>query len=472
MIHRSGVLPEPDDVQVLLLYPRPADEELTSSWLIRLADANELPPSALTRGLGLPRLWAQDVDLALTTDGLASLARATRLPPERVVQTSLRPMLEQLNGQVNPVGRNPLLVMPEPSTRWQTGRGHPVCCECVNTTGQLFRGWRLATTLVCERHRRRLTDLCPHCGVPIHLARPRLNRRTSRTLHHPELNRCTSCGQQMDAGTRQDDEGLPGWQNAVVLQRLMLSAAVTGFAELGGIRLTVRELMCLIPPLLTLCDLRRPLARTLAGPDDPAVTQVMPVRGAVVPLEQLPVLQRWPILTRVGQLLRRGLSGCLELLRAAGAEPGQLLSRLVPEEAQGWFGSLVFESLSSFPGARRLTPVGLHRSPGPVSISTTRWTPLEPLLASEPPRVDAGSRSRTDRQALDAFLTRSLAGTAQENWQGTSSYATFYSRLNRWGATGQLDQVLERLILQFEHDLGGPLPGAPAATAALADDDV
>jgi hypothetical protein len=472
MAHTPVVLPEPGhDVSALLLYPPPAAEELTSSWLIRLAKANEVSPSALTRTLGFPGLWAQDVDRTLTGANFVALAQATQLPVDRVAQTSLRPLLEQLNGQVNPVGRNLVVVTPESSVGRSRGGGHPVCPECLRTSGLLFRGWRLATTVVCEQHHCRLIDLCPHCGVPISLARPRVHRQTRRTLKYPDLNRCTACGQQLGEDTEYLDEALPGQLDALALQRLVFDAAVTGSAELDGIRLSVRELMCLVTPLLTLCDLRRPLARTLAERYGPAAEQVVTAKGAVLPLERTPVLQRWPVLTRVGELLRGGLSGCLELLRAAGADSGTVLSSLAPGEGQGWFRALIFESLASFPGVRRLTPSGLQRPSGSVVIPPDRWAPLAPLLATEPDHLDTGSRSQTDRQALDDFLTCSLTGTAQKRWQGTSSFTIFSGRMNRWGSTGQLDRMLDRMILQFERDLGGPLPGTPETTAALPDDD-
>lgn len=459
----------------LLAYPPPAAEELTSSWLIRLAVANEVRPSVLTRALNLPQLWAQDMDLAPDMDDLAILARAAHLPPEQVIRTSLRPLVRQLNGRVNPLGRNPLLLIAEQPRTPRRAHGHAVCLECLATTGVVSRAWRFSTTVVCELHGCRLTDVCPGCGVPISLARPHLDRQTSRTLRFPDLKRCSACGEAMlrTAGPELD---LPGWADAVYLQRLVLNAARSGHVVVDGMLLNTQELMCLLSPLLALSDLRGTLNRNME--DRLVVKKRHPLRtpdptGPVLPLEHAPATQRWPVVARTGHLLNEGLLVCLDYLRASGLTPGQLLGRTAPEQTSAWFRDLAWEALSNLPGGRRLIPLPLQRPPGPVSIPVRRWSPLEAASPLEgQTSTGAASSSRwSDLEMLETFLTRSLTGSIQTTLEGQPGYLTTHKRLNTWSDTGELDHLLQGLIGSLEEDLGGFLPGQVEASWELSDSD-
>lgn len=459
----------------LLSYPPPAAEELTSSWLIRLAVANEVRPSVLTRALGLPQLWTQDMDLAPNMGELAILARAAHLRPEQVIGTSLRPLVEQLNGRVNPLGRNPLLLIAERPRAAQSARGHPVCLECLATTGVVSRAWRFSTTVVCELHRCRLTDVCPRCGVPISLAKPHLERQTRRTLRFPDLRRCSACQEHMHP-TAGPEADLSGWTDAVYVQRLVLNAARSGRVVVDGVLLSAQELMCLLGPLLARSDLRGPLTRNMADRlfvKEHGPRQFPEPTGPVLPLEHAPALQRWPVVARTGHLLNEGLLVCLDHLRAFRLTPRQLLGRTTPEQTSTWFRDLAWEALSNLPGGRRLIPLPLQRPPGSVSIPVWRWssgTAVSPVDLQTSGRTKCSSLW-SDLEVLEAFLTRSLTGSFQTTVKGMASHLTSCQRLNEWSGTDQFDSLLQGLIGSLEQDLGGLLPGEPEANRALSDAD-
>ena len=440
----------------LLSYPPPAAEELTSSWLIRLAVANEVRPTVLTRALGLPRLWEQDVDLTPDVNDLAVLARAARLPVEQVLRTSLRPLVEQLNGRVIPSGRNPLLLSTEKPRRARSARGHPVCLECLATTGVVSRAWRFATTVICELHGRRLTDVCPRCGVPIGLTRSRSEWLTCRTLQVPEMSRCPACQWHMRA-TSGPEADLPGWTDALYLQRLVLNAARCGRVIVDGLLLSAQELLCLLGPLIALPDdLRGPFGRSTAGHPDGAERHSRRVAAPAL-LEGVSVLQRWPTVARAGHLLGEGLVVCLDHLRVSGLTPQRLLGRSTAELTSTWFRDLTWEALSTLPRGRRLIPLSLQRPPGPVSIPARRWTPVAAVLPVKQ-WTSSGNVSTnywSDLEVLETFLTRSLTGTIQTASERSPSDMTALKRLSDWMNAGQFDTMLDGLVGLLEQDLGG-----------------
>jgi hypothetical protein len=140
---------------------QPQPDELLSSWLNRLALAHGLPPRAFGSALGLGGgAWSSRLDLAPPAALLDLLARRTGLAAEAIAALSFRDF-----------GARELLlplrttVSPRRKDRWRaTWLQACPCCLAEDQYPYFRRAWRLATTIFCLRHARRLIDRCPACG--------------------------------------------------------------------------------------------------------------------------------------------------------------------------------------------------------------------------------------------------------------------------------------------------------------------
>ncbi len=139
---------------------QPEPDELLSSWLHRLALAHGLPPRAFGAALGLGGgAWSGRLDLAPPAALLDQLARRTGLAAAAIAKLSYRDF-----------GATALLlpmrttVPPRRSGRWRA-TWLQACPSCLAEDKQPYfrRAWRLATTIFCPRHARRLIDRCPTC---------------------------------------------------------------------------------------------------------------------------------------------------------------------------------------------------------------------------------------------------------------------------------------------------------------------
>jgi len=138
----------------------PEPDELPSSWLHRLALAHGLPPRAFGAALGLGGgAWSGRLDLAPPAALLDRLARRTGLAAAAIAALSFRDF-----------GAKALLlpmrttVPPRRSGRWRA-TWLQTCPSCLAEDENPYfrRAWRLATTIFCPRHARRLIDRCPAC---------------------------------------------------------------------------------------------------------------------------------------------------------------------------------------------------------------------------------------------------------------------------------------------------------------------
>jgi len=152
-------------------HPKPLSDELLSSWIVRIAEANGIKLETMTHLLfGLYLLpWNRDIDrlapkwllkeiCAHTGTGYWDAYRATlagyrtRLYPQRKESGQLRWIL--------PVRIN--------STK-RDGFGMQYCPACLAADKEPYfrRKWRVAFHTFCPEHRIMLHDCCPACGAAV-----------------------------------------------------------------------------------------------------------------------------------------------------------------------------------------------------------------------------------------------------------------------------------------------------------------
>lgn len=152
---------------------RPLEDELLSSWLIRLAILHRTMPMTFTN-LYLPHtknmLWSSDLDLQADDRLFAELSvKAAGIPVEVLHAMTLRSyegyLFEQVHGRtgatqfISPLGMR---------GRRATLPGLRFCPQCLRDAPQPYfrKTWRLSLVTVCPVHGCYLRDRCPHCSTP------------------------------------------------------------------------------------------------------------------------------------------------------------------------------------------------------------------------------------------------------------------------------------------------------------------
>jgi hypothetical protein len=152
---------------------RPQEDELLSSWLVRLALLHRTMPMTFTN-LYLPetknKFWSADIDLQGDPAMLAALSRKSGVPAESLQAMTLRSyegfLFEEIHGRtggtqfINPLGMR---------GRRSTLPGLRYCPECLREDKRPYfrKGWRLAFSVLCPMHRCYLLDKCPGCATPL-----------------------------------------------------------------------------------------------------------------------------------------------------------------------------------------------------------------------------------------------------------------------------------------------------------------
>jgi|GEM_PF-1230856 len=153
-------------------HPKPKDDELISSWLVRLAWAHGITPHELCQ-ITWPyeKITGTDVDQFHSDSFITTLAEKTGVDIPRVQQTTLKAYEGVIFEESNPLGLTPW-VIPIASGRHSPNLyGIPFCSICLaeDEIPYFRRKWRLAYVAVCDRHRIMLADHCPHCKKPVNI---------------------------------------------------------------------------------------------------------------------------------------------------------------------------------------------------------------------------------------------------------------------------------------------------------------
>ncbi len=149
----------------------PFEDELLSSYLVRLAYSHHFNPATFYRAY-FPDLkkifFDRDIDLWLDNEALCRIADKAKILPEKLMNLSLRsytgylfetPSLRTKTAFIDPVAIEGTV----------SRRGYKFCPECLKRDGvPYFRKlWRVSFYTVCPGHRTLLTDRCPQCNTPV-----------------------------------------------------------------------------------------------------------------------------------------------------------------------------------------------------------------------------------------------------------------------------------------------------------------
>lgn len=156
---------------------KPKDDELLSSWLVRLARAHRLKVHTFC-SLTWPgkQIWNRDIDNSADAELLEVLSIRTGTSINRVRATTLGYYAGILYEKHNTLGPSSWIMPIGIYHRTRKQYGLQFCPRCLAEDEEPFfrRKWRLAFVVLCARHNTLLHDCCPHCGSPVNFHRGEL----------------------------------------------------------------------------------------------------------------------------------------------------------------------------------------------------------------------------------------------------------------------------------------------------------
>jgi TniQ len=204
---------------------KPKDDELLSSWLVRLSRANSVKVHTLCSSAWPDKsVWNRDIDKSADDEIIKILAEKTGTSYDRAFQTTLRAYEGFVYEKHNPSGNTPWIMPVGVYHRTRRRYGLQYCPECLSEDKEPYfrRRWRLAFITICEKHCTLLRDRCPKCGAPVSYHRVRIDA-ASVTL-------CSKCGFDL----RQAKPMIVDCFGQLYLQHKLLKAVKDGYVLLPG----------------------------------------------------------------------------------------------------------------------------------------------------------------------------------------------------------------------------------------------
>lgn len=154
--------------------PNPQKDELLSSWLVRVALANDtLPWTCMNPHFpeyhNIP--FSRDLDVWAPDDLLIKLAKKSAYKYEQLFTLTLRSYIGTLLPEFNPSGYNKYFSYIKVRGRSNQLFGQKFCLRCLQEDLRPYfrREWRLKTVDKCSKHQIDLFDRCKNCAKPISL---------------------------------------------------------------------------------------------------------------------------------------------------------------------------------------------------------------------------------------------------------------------------------------------------------------
>lgn len=179
---------------------KPFPDELTSSWLVRLAHGMGLKVQTFCNVIFGNRLqvWNRDIDRLAPNWLLDELILRTATPREIAYGTSLRAFEGTLFSQFKVSGVLPWVLNLKMYHRTRRAYGQQFCAGCLASDEQPYfrKRWRLAFTTFCSIHRCLLHDRCHHCGEAVAYFRMDFGR--DEASGEVPMRSCHACGARYD----------------------------------------------------------------------------------------------------------------------------------------------------------------------------------------------------------------------------------------------------------------------------------
>lgn len=329
-------------------YSTPKDDELLSSWLVRLAIAHGLKLHTFcTMAWPRKQIWNRDIDKSADDGLLAVLSEKTCTSAERVRKTTLSEYEGILYEKHNPFGNTPWIMPLGIYHRLRRRFGLQFCPHCLSEDEEPYfrRRWRLAFVTVCVKHNIVLRDRCPECCAPVNFHRNELGLR--RKYVATSMTLCHACGFDLRNGPAcgPDDEDAPDARE-IEFQKTLLAAVQDGWAVVSGYRNVYSHLYFKVLHQLMriMATGRRAPALRAAAIKQFGLRPFMPrFSGDCRDLERLDITARRGLLVVAWHLLEEWPHGLIDFCRENRVWSSTLLRDL--DDVPFWYWSVVNEHL-------------------------------------------------------------------------------------------------------------------------------
>jgi len=216
--------------QLWPLHCKPYNDEVLSSWLVRLSRAyganakqfyDDVWPHA--------DIWKQDIDKGTDDKFLSMLSAKTATPDSRILATTVRGYKGYRSESLKERNRAPWLLRPSVHAFTRRKPWLQYCPHCLQTDiDPYFRGyWRLAFITVCSEHHRCLLDRCDNCGAVVNFHLLPGDAEAITLCHRCRYDLRLASAPAMDESTE--------YERLLQLQRFFLATMRNGSCQLGGL---------------------------------------------------------------------------------------------------------------------------------------------------------------------------------------------------------------------------------------------
>lgn len=213
------------------VHPAPQDDELLSSWMVRLAHGNGFKVQAFySEELGRnAALWNRDIDRCARENLIERLADRTGRIPDDIKRLTLH-SLEGFLAEDLQSPQTPWVLSLGAYHRTRKRPSLMFCPYCLRDDAEpyLRKAWRLACMTCCTMHGNALLDSCPSCGAYVQVHRIDMIHR-SALARGVSLATCYRCR----ADLRQS-QAPPATASLLALQRFLEAALARGYVDFAG----------------------------------------------------------------------------------------------------------------------------------------------------------------------------------------------------------------------------------------------
>lgn len=220
----------------------PYEDELISSWLVRLSLGNGIDPMTLSN-IYWPkkRPWTTDIDRNIGGLNLDGLSKSASIDEIALKKMMLRNHFRKLDNNLNPLAVWNWLI-PFGKRNREINTSLQYCPKCLRQKKYFKIYWRMAWYNVCHQHRIKLHETCPSCDAPINIHKI--------STEHGRISFCFKCGFNLEEAdcleaTNEDAKSL----------NYCLNTFKNSFCKSGDYKYTSLEWFSLLRFLVTLAQL-------------------------------------------------------------------------------------------------------------------------------------------------------------------------------------------------------------------------
>lgn len=177
-----------------VIHPPPQHNELLSSWLVRVARANDVATTSFTnmhfKEFQKNILWQRDLDIWCPESLLDKLANKSHLSKQQIFDMTLRSYEGKLRRKIHGKNRTHFIQSLGNYAHIKRNGGLRFCPLCLASDSIPYfrKEWRLSFYTACLEHKCFLLNRCPHCHSPLTL---------SKSNEEKDFTFCYKCGMDL-----------------------------------------------------------------------------------------------------------------------------------------------------------------------------------------------------------------------------------------------------------------------------------